>query len=126
MYLGAGRFDDSAAQLERTLEIDETALIAHWLLGQARLGQGRTDEGIAALRRAVELSGGLAWMECTLGVGLAVSGNEAEARAILNRLTQRAQSEYVAASLFATLHGFLGDDEQSFEWLDRAREARSR
>ena len=125
MYLGEGRTDDAAKQLERTLEIDENAVMAHWLLGQARMAQGHTAEAIDSLRRAVAISGGLTWMESTLASGLAIAGQAEESRTILASLLERAKTEHVGHELLAMNYAYLGEIDRSLEWLDRARETRS-
>ncbi|MDO8539222.1 MAG: TIR domain-containing protein [Opitutaceae bacterium] len=124
MLLGSGRAEEAIPRLEHVLALDAHFLIAHWLLGQSYITVGRTDEGIAELETAVKLSDQLPWMVATLGCALAYIGRVEEARAVLADLTRRAEKEYVRAYLFALLHAYLGEEDVTLIWLEKAREER--
>ncbi len=92
IVLCLGRHCDRAIEEARfLLELVPTSFLSHFVAGTSYREKGMFDEAIAAFRRAVELSGGapptLGW----LGLALAQSGKEAEARAILDRLHQIAR-----------------------------------
>jgi hypothetical protein len=59
-----------------------------------------------------------------LGLSLALAGQEAEARALLARLQQRATQSYVPPTSVAWIYLGLGEINSAFEWLDRAVEDR--
>jgi hypothetical protein len=44
---------------------------------------------------------------------------------LLAALHEEAKREYVSSGLFAIVHGALGELDQAFAWLERARQERS-
>jgi TolB-like protein/Flp pilus assembly protein TadD len=116
----AGRPEEAIAAERHVLEVEPRFFPGHWILGQALIGTGRIAEGLEALRRAVECSQGLPWMVATLGCGLVCAGQIAEARALLDELTRRAEREYVAAFPIAMLQSYLGEEEAAHASLEQA------
>jgi len=57
-------------------------------------------------------------------MSLGLSGNKAEARALLKRLHGMAAQAYVPPTSFAWIHLGLGEIDSAFEWLDRAVDER--
>jgi tetratricopeptide (TPR) repeat protein len=124
MLACAGRTEEAALRLEHTIDLDSRFFLAHWLLGYTYVIQGRVEEGLAELRLGVTMSANLPWMVATLGCALAWLGRKDEAREILAELKRRSGTEYVRAYLFAQIHGYLGDEEESFHWLNLAIDER--
>jgi serine/threonine-protein kinase len=60
-----------------------------------------------------------------LGHALAVSGKREEALKVLEHLDELAKHRCVAPYNFALVHIGLGQNDQAFEWLERACQARS-
>ncbi len=58
-----------------------------------------------------------------LGLALALSGNNTEARSIQEHLRQIATGTYVSPSSFAWIHVGLGEVDEAFAWMDRAIDA---
>jgi serine/threonine-protein kinase len=79
-------------------------------------------EAIAEYLQARTLSKGHSYVEATLAYTYAISGNKAEARKILKNLEQRATHENVSAMRFAVVHLGLGERDQMFQWLERAKQ----
>jgi hypothetical protein len=80
-------------------------------------------DAIAALRRALELSHGAAMVVGWLGMSLALAGEVAEARALLERLREAATRACVPPTSFAWIHLGLREIDEAFAWLDRAIDA---
>ena len=55
-----------------------------------------------------------------LGLTLGLSGNAAEARALLDRLCLKAAQGYVPPTSYAWIHLGLGEIDSAFNWLNRA------
>lgn len=55
----------------------------------------------------------------------AVSGNNAEARRVLDRLDGLSKERYVPPGSVAVIYAALGEKDQAFEWLDKAYADRS-
>jgi len=54
-----------------------------------------------------------------------LSGKKAEARKIINDLTDKAANSYVAPYNVAVIYAGLGERDQVFAWLNRAYDERS-
>ena len=124
MFLTANRPVEAAERLRHALDLDPNFLMAHWLLGQSYAWLGREDDALEELERAVTLSGRASWMLATLGSVFGHFGRTEEARAILDELLKRTETQYVRAFLIAQVHSRMGDHENAFVWLERAREER--
>ena len=124
MYLCANRYEEAAARLEHALELDANFLMAHWLLGQVYVWLDRPEEGVRALERAVAISGSASWMLATLASGFGHLGRNDEARVILADLLERSRNQYVRAFLIAQVYSRIGDIDNAWAWLERARDER--
>jgi hypothetical protein len=77
------------------------------------------------LQKALELSEGNTNELAALGHAYAVSHQESEARKILKQLNERLSLTYVQPMWTAVIHIALGENDQAFDWLQRAYEDRS-
>jgi tetratricopeptide (TPR) repeat protein len=111
-------------QARRILELEPRAYWGHALIASCYRDQRIFDQAIPAYRKALELSGNASSMVGWLGLSLALAGEEAEARALLARLQQRATQSYVPPTSVAWIYLGLGEINSAFEWLDRAVEDR--
>ena len=59
-----------------------------------------------------------------LGYALAKSGDNAQARAVLDELLAASQSRYVSPYGIALIYNALGEHDETFAWLERGFEAR--
>jgi tetratricopeptide (TPR) repeat protein len=121
----AGRTEEALAEAQRALALDATYPRLHTVFGWACLTLGRTAEGLAALERAVELLPESTIFRAQLGQALAMTGQEARARAILADLEALSRTQYVAAYYLAHVHTGLGEKDAALDCLERALEERS-
>ena len=124
-YLYARQYDQAIEQFRRTLELDPTFPQSQRYAAWAFLQKGRHEEAIAALRAALKGLGGQSEVEAELGYALAIAGQRAEARAMLEGLRQLSSSRYVSPYSVALVHAGLGDRGQALAWLDKAYDERS-
>ncbi len=117
-------YDRAIEQARAVLVIDPNYPTAHVLIGVTRCAQRKFDEGIRELRKCVELSNRAPVWLGWLGLGIAQSGDAAEAHAILGQLHAAAQQTYIPASCFAWIHLGLGELEEAFAWMNRAIDER--
>jgi tetratricopeptide (TPR) repeat protein len=117
---GARQFDAAIAQCRRTLELELNFTITHYRLGQVLVMQGKYLEAVQELRRAVELSGECARVVVELVMALAFSGDEAQARELLDSLRVAASRRYVGQFDLALIHAALEDQEQALTALEGA------
>jgi len=114
-------YERAVEQLLKTVELDPDFDYAHWWLGLAYLKTGEDGKGFEHLRRAVVLSPNDPKIVAALGYGYAVTGETDEAFKTLGKLGEMSQgTQYVSLYSIAMVYSGLGDNNQAFEWLDRA------
>jgi tetratricopeptide (TPR) repeat protein len=118
------RFDEAVEQLRKTIEMDPAFPIAHYRLGLVYAAKGQLRDAIAEYEKlqgpaAVSLAPALT------GNALGRSGDAAGARRMIARLAALSKERYVPAAHVAFIHVGLGDRDQAFAWLAKARDERS-
>lgn len=108
----AHRYVDAIKQSRKTLDMDPLFPVAHFELGQAFAQKRLYTEAIAEFKTAVELSGGSAMFRASLAYAQALSGNRAEAEAILNELKLPCE--------IALVYAGLNENSQALDWLEKA------
>jgi len=125
VYYFARRHDEAIAQLQKTVEMDPDFVIAHFFLALAYGQKSMFEEAIQEARGAMSLVGESDTLILTqLGIIHSYSGNENEARRILDRLHELTDEKYVSPFRVALIYEGLGDIDRAFEWLERAYEER--
>ena len=120
------QYEQAVESLQKTLEIDAHFVLARAMLGQSYLQLGRFPEAIAEFQAASELSGASPHYHAMLGHALAATGNSSEAHKILNQLKEKSARSYLSSYCIAEIYLGLGDEDQVFEWLEKAYEERAR
>ena len=121
----AGRYDEAIEQCRRTIEMDPNFAVAHWHVGLAYEQKGMFDEAIAEFQRATALSGGSPLIKASLGHAYAKANRKEEATKILAELNELSKQRYVSSYERAAISVALGDERQSFQWLEKAFEEHS-
>jgi len=121
----ARRYDEAIEQCRRTIEMDPNFAVAHWHVGLAYEQKEMFDEAIAEFQWATTLSGGSPLMKASLGHAYAKAKRKDEATKILAELNDLSQQRYVSSYERAAISVALGDEKQSFQWLERAYEEHS-
>jgi DNA-binding winged helix-turn-helix (wHTH) protein/tetratricopeptide (TPR) repeat protein len=114
-------FDAAVGVGMRAVELHPYLQIGRATYGQALEYSGRLDEALAQYQTASLMSPDLSWLRAHEGICLAKQQRLPEAVAILEELEQRRQFEYVDACFMAWLRAALGQREEAFRELDRAR-----
>jgi TolB-like protein/Flp pilus assembly protein TadD len=122
-YFG-GHYDEALKELLEVRQLDPALPLAHWCIGLTYEQKGMEKEAISALLKATSLSKSLN-LQSSLGHAYAQFGKRAEARAILNMLTDRARKNYVPSYYFVLVYTALGEKDLAFERLERAYQERS-
>jgi serine/threonine-protein kinase len=120
----ARRYDTAVEQLHRALAMDPTAEENHRVLGLVLTQQGRFEEAAAAFREAIAGAAESAYARGALARSLALAGRTAEARGIVAELEAEARTRYVSPVAFASAHIALGNLDEAFLWIERARAER--
>jgi tetratricopeptide (TPR) repeat protein len=118
-----GRYDESLAHLQKTLDLDPGLWLTHNMMGRIYGLKGMYREALLAFNRATELGGSLV-VTASAGYTLAASGRRDEARKILDQLKTRAAQAYVPPSNLALVHLGLGEHGKALDRLEEAVEAR--
>ena len=115
--VNARRPDDAIRFLREVLELSPQSDLAYQQLGHAYLQRGMHREAISALRQAAGLSG--ARDAAHLAYALAVTGEQGEARRLMEELCAAASFPDRLSFHFAMAHAGLGDIDEAFRWLER-------
>jgi tetratricopeptide (TPR) repeat protein len=116
----ARQYDCAIEQLLKALELDPYSALGRWSLGQAYRQSGRYEEAIGEFSKAMQLSGQSPLVLAALGHTYALSGRMKEALKIIAELQALARQRYVSPYEIATIFAGLGEQDQAFDWLDRA------
>ena len=118
----AGRYETAVAQLEATLELDDSFDHARSYLGRALLRLGEHERALAHFNRRTGITIG---SRADIPTVLALSGRTIDAERELGLLLQMAGRHYVSPFDIATIYAALNQVEESLEWLERALEQRA-
>ena len=118
----AGRPDHAIEQSLAALETDTDYAPAYEALGRAYGLKRMNHRAIAAFRKAVAISKrGSPRYLASLAHAYAVAGKRKDALGLLGELDRLAETRYVSSYAFALTFVGLGDNENAFTWLARAR-----
>jgi serine/threonine-protein kinase len=117
VLLSAGQTDEAIAEAKRTLELDPNYFYENSVLAEAYRVKGMFSEAIELFKKAEQVSG---LPQSGLAVTYAEMGRQDEARQILDNLKSFAATKYFPAEEIAAIYVALGENDQAFEWLDRA------
>ena len=123
-YCYSRQYDQAIAQLRKTIEIDPGFYYAHYELGEALEFKGNVSGAIAEYRKARELSDD-PLVQSLLAHALAVSGDAAQARNVLEQLREQSNYRYVTAYGIALIHLGLKEHDDALRWLQKSYEDRA-
>jgi serine/threonine protein kinase/Tfp pilus assembly protein PilF len=122
----ARRYDIAIQAYEKTLSMDQNFVPAYVGLGKTYLMQSKYEEALEELDKAWQLSKGSSSYVLSLkGMIHAKSGNRTEAEKRLQELKAWSQHRYVDPAHMAVLFMALGQNDQAFDWLEKAYSGRS-
>jgi adenylate cyclase len=124
LYL-ARQYDRAIEQYQRAVDLDPAFMATHLWFGRPYLEKDMYKEAISELETAVRLSGESTVALAMLGHGLASAGQTSEAAAILEKLRQRSETQYVPSYWIAVVYNGFRDRDQVITWMGRALEERS-
>jgi len=113
-------FETALEQCDHTIEQHPHFSATYWTLGLVQEQRGDYDESVAAFQRAIQLAPRSPRMHGALSRTLAISGNQEEARRILQDLLNLAAKRYVSPFELASIHFALKEKDQGFTWLEKA------
>ena len=120
----ARQYDLSVEKGREALAIDPNNAWAHVYLGTTLQQRGETAAGLAELREANRLED-TPLLKAFLANGYAVSGQHADARALLTELEEVSREQYTCAYEIAVVYATLGNTDEALRWLKKARDDRA-
>lgn len=123
-YFYARDFEAAIEQAQSSIELDPQFPVSYVCLGQACLQLKRIPEALTAFEQAVRFSQQAPIMMAFLAHAQAVAGDIKRAQQAVAELSRPAESRVPPAYQIALVHLALGDNENAFEWLQRAVEGR--
>lgn len=118
--LEARQYDETIAECQKAIEANPKFASAYTVLGLAYAQKKDFSKAIDALKKAADLDPNPTNQLFVAHVQ-AVSGNKAEARALLAKLEDLSRRSYVCAYEIGTVHASLGDNDKAFEWMEKGR-----
>ena len=116
----ARQYDRAIEELQMTLTMNPNYFLAHYFLGLAYRGKSMIGEEIAKHEKAVDLSGGDPLMIAALATAYYESGKKEKTEKLFDSLKQMSKYEYVHPICFYLIHKVRGDQDQAYEWVERA------
>lgn len=116
----ARRYDEAIKELCEALELDFNNVTAHYYLGRVYVQKAMYEEAIAEYRQTISLLGQRLELLAHLGHIYAVSGRKDDALEVLAELEKESNRAYVPSCFTALIYIGLGENEQAFEWLEKA------
>jgi len=114
----AHRFEESAKQLRKTLEIDPTFFYAHFNLGIALQAAGDLSGAIAEYEKAKRLGDNI-YVSMLCAQAKARAGDKDAARRMLSELDEISQHREVVGYLRALLYLSLNNKDEALRWLEQ-------
>jgi serine/threonine protein kinase/Tfp pilus assembly protein PilF len=118
----ARRYDETIEQHKKTQELDPNFYYLDSWAGIAYREKKMYEQSAAEYNRIRQFTG-------SPNAGLAVTysrmGKTAEAREILREFLEMSKRRYTSPEQVATIYAALGENDQAFEWLQKAYDARS-
>jgi serine/threonine protein kinase/Tfp pilus assembly protein PilF len=125
VFVFTRQWDKAITQLRSAINLDSYYWFDHCFLGRAYEQKGRIEEAIEEFQRGLELDKEQAELWSGLGHAYAMSGKNAEVQEVLDHLKDLSSRSYVAPYNVAVIYAGLGDQDQTFAWLNRAYDERS-
>jgi serine/threonine-protein kinase len=119
------RYDEAEARYREVIALDPEYTTPRVWLGLNLVMRGRYEDAVTELETARLLSGGNPLVLGQLGLAYALHGMRAEALQVLNDLAELSERRYVSPIDVALVHLGLGEDDLTFQWLERAFTERS-
>ena len=93
----------------------------HGYLGISYLQKSMFAEALVEFRKERELlKGSYPWAEAIIGIAYAEMEKRDKTQEICDDLIERSKEEYIPPYYIAYLYFALGEDDQGFDWLEKA------
>ena len=136
MFVEARQYDEGIDEIRKAIELDKSFFLPHFYLREAYLGKGMYEEAIAEDAIAVTLTGGspdlAAKRTARLKQAYATAGVRGYWQERLNLAKEALKQDHTLPAIvvdtspyyIASLYARLGENDQAFEWLQKAYDKR--
>ncbi|HXL15144.1 MAG TPA: tetratricopeptide repeat protein, partial [Methylomirabilota bacterium] len=124
-FFYAGEIDQAVAQHRKTLLLDPDFAAAHLYLGRALEQKGLIQDAVAEFQKARSLMGKGSYALGDLAHAYALAGKRADAKRLLDELSELYRRGASLETDIAMVHLALGDRDRAFEYLEKAYKDRS-
>jgi Tfp pilus assembly protein PilF len=124
VHLFAGDEERALAQCRAGVALEPRFWLGHFGEATVQSVRGRSVEAVAGFEAALACNPGAAVAIGGLGRACAIAGQRARAGELLAGLVSRAEQGVSCGVSIATIYAGLGDLDEAFRWLDRARQQR--
>ena len=123
IYLFVDRLDDALGLVRQMIELDSNAPQGYWVGGSLLMANGKYEEAVEAFQKSLSL-GDNQMALAKLGCAYGLAGRRDEALKILDQLFEMRERQYAAPFNIARVYAGLGDNDNAFEWMEKAIEER--
>jgi TolB-like protein/Tfp pilus assembly protein PilF len=120
-YFYMHQYDQAIKEFQNAISMDERFWRPHWDLARAYLQKEMYGDALEEIQKASDLL--KRWhpvIESFRGIAYARMGKGEEAQQVLNSLSERSKKEYVPPFALAILCFALQENDQGFDWLNKA------
>jgi TolB-like protein/DNA-binding winged helix-turn-helix (wHTH) protein len=123
--LHARRYDEAIQEARNLLAVKPEDAEVSWYLGSALIFSHHPEEAIPVLEKAASITNRSPGVICMLVWAYARAGRRTDAVRLVEELKRRQRSGYIPPGAFLYSYLALGDKEEAFVWLERARQEQS-
>ncbi len=124
-YYYSRDYTAAVEEIKKTMQMDPEAAFLHNDMCMVYAQMGRYDEAIAECQKGIILQKDDPGALTSLAVTYALRHQRSEAEWILRTLNQMQKTKYVSPFYFASIYAALGNKDETFAWLDKAKAERS-
>ena len=120
-YYYARDYAAALEQIKKTMQMDAQATFLHNDMCMNYALMGRYDDAVAECQKVIILQKDDPAALTSLAVTYGLRGQRSEAKWILGTLNDMQKTKYVSPFYFASIHAALGDNDDTFAWLNKAK-----
>jgi serine/threonine-protein kinase len=120
-YYYARDYRAAVDQIKKTMQMDPQATFLHNDLCMNYALLRRYDDAIAECQKVISLQKDDPAALTSLAVIYGLRGQRSEAQSILSTLDDMQKTKYVSPFYFASIYAVLGDNDDTFAWLNKAK-----
>lgn len=121
----SGNYEGAVQKLQACLQTNPKFGPAHLWLGRSYQQQSKYDQAIQEYNRTLEVAVDWPVALAALGHAYGVSGDQRNAKAMLDKLHELSAKKFVTSYGMALVYAGYGKNEEAFSWLNKAYDERS-